>query len=159
MKEGLTNITVEVKQEAEQKRQVDEVLEQEAAEVFEASGEEMEEEEGTSRAPGRPRGSLSDRSYYRYRAKVLGVLARYRLSEQMEMVLCLAAAFSLRSLPTPLRASKLLLHISGSALKQYLSGRYVDCYRVIVFLIGPPLKYLKWVGFVLRNFRGGQFWT
>jgi hypothetical protein len=128
VKEGVTEIVMEVKQAAAEQgteqEEAAELLEQEAAEVLEATGEAMEEEqEATSRAPGRPRGSLSDRSYYRYRAKVLEVLARYRLPEQMELVLCLAAAFSLPSLPTPLRAAKLLLHISGSALQQYLSGR------------------------------------
>lgn len=77
------------------------------------------------RADNKPQGSLSRATFFRYRKRLMDILASYGKQDRMELVLCLAGCFSSPTLPSPLCPGKLLLAITSHDLTEYLGSRSV----------------------------------
>ena len=139
IQELLHEVVEDVMREEKEKLDIDleaqEVLDgsvelEEGSEKMEEGSVELEEsleleesqkmEESSSRTKEKPYGEMSQRSHRRYKAKLNGILMSYTLKERLDLVMCLAAAFSYPSLPSPLRPSKLAIYLPASKLKEQL---------------------------------------
>jgi hypothetical protein len=81
----------------------------------------------SSRADGKPRGTLSSSTFFRCRKRLVAILASYGRQDRMELVLCMAGCLSNPTLGllSPLCPGKLQLAISTRDLTEYLESRSV----------------------------------
>ena len=109
------------KKQAEMAREAAEVMEQEGA-VLSEGEEEQQQLLKTSWTEDRPYGGMSKSNFYSYKNKMLMLLQKHPLQEQMDLVMHLAATRSQPTSRCPIRQEKMRITVSRSALSKFLES-------------------------------------